>query len=184
MHYDMQPNHPAANLVYTVKKKKKKLSSIYTCTLLDENIEHLVSFCHENLIDKTTSPPYFTRTSCKHADLTHFHHGFSKVASKSWSMRAHLQFHVGFCLRVVKKCGIRLEQASSLSHNGVVVFVEGLEASWIHLNNGGGISRRTLSFQLKRIVWIQCRVCVAFAGEVVQTGCERRAVRYPNSVSS
>lgn len=76
-----------------------------------------------------------------------------------------------------------MEEALFLVQGLVVVAVEGEGAPGVHRDGGGGVGERlALGLQLGGVGWVEGRVLVSFAGEVVEPVAEEVAVPDPNCV--
>ena len=128
--------------------------------------------------------PDFTLLASEDSNFTHLHHWLSKIFCKGRSMGRSLKDDISFSLSIIEKGSIGLEKPSSFSYKSEVIFVEGLEASRVHLHQCGGVSRLAFLLQIYNVVLIHWWVSVTFASEIVEAVGESIAMRCPNGVSS
>lgn len=121
-----------------------------------------------------------------HLDSAHLLHGQSKLFKELGERATEELVDDGEGGAVRGESRVRLEEAAPLGQEGVVAEVEGPEAAWIHLDNGGVVSRSSaLSLpQICCIFTVQRWVLVTSPSEVVEPVAKGGAVRNPNCVSS
>lgn len=138
---------------------------------------------NKTLVNLAANFPDFPCVTSENSNPTHVHHGNTEILKETrFSNGGSMTLNVSFCLAVIKKSCIGLEETPSLGHESEIGLVECLETPRIHLHKSLLIVGFAFQLQSCNVVGIQCGISVALPREVVKAVAEGRAVRRPNSV--